>query len=260
MEEVPEITITANLEGVEQVSIGFERMGDSASSMGRKVADSSKQMDMSYRGLMVTSAGLIGNSVQLGDVMDRMAKGQMDVGRGAVVLSMNFLQLGSQLYALNLKYGEAIGLKLSHIALSAKEVAADMAVVASKTAHTAASWALTAAEHARAIAHAVANALAGPVGWAILAGAAAAATMGLALAARIPSRHIGGDIRESGVYNLLAGEHVLSREQAAVYRTALSQSFNNNPVRQTTIHIHGLTVVADSPRDFVDKMRRLGVS
>jgi hypothetical protein len=245
MEEVPEITITANLEGVEQVSIGFERMGDSASNMGRKVADSSKQMDMNYRGLMVTSAGLIGNSVQLGDVMDRMAKGQMDVGRGAVILSMNFLQLGSQLYALNLKYGEAIGLKLSHIALSVKEVAADMTVVASKTAHTAASWALTAAEHARAIAHAVANALAGPVGWAILAGAGAAVGTGLALAATIPSHHYEGVIQETGPYIMAKGQYVSTPGASS---------------SGTTIHIHNLTVQTSSPRDFVDKMRRLGAS
>jgi hypothetical protein len=75
-------------------------------------------------------------------------------------------------------------------------------------------WLHVAALHAKAVALAIVNALSGPYGWAILAGAAAAAGIGIALAMRIPSKQFGGPIREEGVYYLHAGEYVLPRTSA----------------------------------------------
>lgn len=127
-------------------------------------------------------------------------------------------------------------------------------------------WTVVGAETARSIAHSIAHALSGPAGWAILAGAVGAAAVGIALASRIPRRHSGGDIWQSGPYNLLAGEHVLSPEQAAIYRTALTQSFStvSTPVTHSTVvHIHGFAggrreaeVLGDI---LTDKLRRLGI-
>lgn len=102
----------------------------------------------------------------------------------------------------------------------------------------------------------------GPIGLFFLFLAPVWATVGIALASRIPSRHTGGDILESGVYNLLAGERVLSREEAEIYRTAISQSYStvHNPVTHSrVIHIPHLTMKADSPREFVDKIRKLAI-
>lgn len=106
-------------------------------------------------------------------------------------------------------------------------------------------WVVVGAENARAIAHAIANALSGPVGWAILAGAVAAAATGIALASRIPSHHYEGVIQETGPYIMAKGQYVSTPGASS---------------SGTTIHIHNLTVQTSSPRDFVDKMRRLGVS
>jgi len=76
-------------------------------------------------------------------------------------------------------------------------------------------WAHVAALKAKATALAIVNALSGPWGWAILAGATAAAAIGIALATRIPSKQFGGPIREEGVYYLHAGEYVLPRTGGA---------------------------------------------
>jgi len=94
-------------------------------------------------------------------------------------------------------------------------IAAHIAHAAQTAANTLAEWAHVAALQAKAIALSIVNALSGPWGWAILAGAIAAAGIGLALAARIPSRQFGGPIREEGVYYLHAGEYVLPRTGAA---------------------------------------------
>jgi hypothetical protein len=188
-----------DLEGVEEVNAGFQQIGVAAEGMAGKVASSSGAMEISQRRLMLVSAGLIMNSVQLADIFDRMAKGQMDIGRGALMLAMNFLQLASQI------------------------------------------WVVVGAENARAIAHSIANALSGPGGWAILAGAAAAVSVGFALASQIPSRHEGGPIFQSGPHDLLAGEYVLRRGQSAI-----------------TVNVYG----AGSPREtgdaVVEAIRRSG--
>lgn len=236
--------IQANLYGTAEVEAGFGRMGSSAERMGEKISTSSKKSEVSYRSLMMTSAGLIANSVQLGDVMDRMVKGQMDVTRGAIMLGMNFLQLGGQIYMLYTHYGKLITAKITHLALSIQERAADYAAAISKGAHTIASWALTAAEHARAIAHTVANALAGPVGWAILAGAVAAAGVGIALAASIPSKQGGGLISETKPYLLHVGERLLRAGETSNSMSVVI----NNPVFRSQGDMDYL----------VDRLRRMG--
>lgn len=250
----PEVTIQANLEGVEQVTAGFNQMGEAAGTMGSKVGASSNQMEIGYRRLAMTTAGLIANSVQLGDIMSRMATGQMDVGRGAVMLAMNFLQLSSQLYLLDSAYKTKISTQLisivgdiketasstahaiaeharqaaiwitdlahkakitsqvTSIALDAKQVAGAVAHAAAEGIRQAAIWATVIAEHARAVAHAIANALSGPVGWAILAGAAVAAAIGIGMAASIPSKQYGGLVTETRPYLLHEGEFVIPKE------------------------------------------------
>jgi len=196
----PEVTIQANLEGVEQVTAGFNQIGEAAGTMGSKVGASTNTMDISYRRLLLTTAGMMTNMLQLGDIMGRMASGQMDLGRGAIMLGLNLLQLASQI------------------------------------------WLVVGALKAQAIAHAIAHGLSGPIGWAILAGAAAAIGGALVLTASIPSRQTGGPIPQTGPYLLHAGEYVLPRGPSAL-----------------TINIYG----AGSPREtgdaVVDALRRAGV-
>jgi hypothetical protein len=106
------------------------------------------------------------NSIQLTDIMSRMASGQMDVARGSILLFMNFLQLTSAVYLLAHAHWAAVAGAAAHIAVM--------------IAHKAASIALALAEGARAIAHFVANAVA-TMGVAVpimLAAAAASAALG----------------------------------------------------------------------------------
>jgi hypothetical protein len=106
----------------------------------------------------------------------------------------------------------AIAVKIAALSSS---IATHIAHAAVTVALTIKEWLHVAALHAKAVALAIVNALSGPWGWAILAGAAAAAGIGIALAARIPSRQFGGPIREEGIYYLHAGEYVLPRTSAA---------------------------------------------
>jgi len=236
----PEVTIYAHLEGLEEVNAGFTSMAAAAGAMGAKYEEQGRRMDITNRRLMLTTAGLITNSVQLADIMGRMASGQMDLGRGALMLAMNFLQLGSQLVLLDTAYKGLITTKITNIALSAKEVAGDIAAAGAKAIHTAATWAQVLAEKALAVARAIAHALSGPWGWAILAGAAAAAGIGLGLAASIPTHHYEGVVPTTGPYILEKGQHV-------TYGS-----------RTVTINIYG----AGSPREtgdaVVDALRRAG--
>jgi len=223
-----EVTIQVNMEGLEQVNAGFNQIGNAAENagdrvassaqnmtvqmdlFGNKVKESTAQMEVSNRRLILSTAGVIANSVQLGDIMSRMASGQMDVGRGALMLGMNFLQLGAQLMVLDQAYTAVIAKKITSIALGAQEVAADIAAAAAKGAHTAASWALTLAEKARAVASAIAHGVS-TLGVAVplIIAAAAVATAGvLAAQASIPSRQLGGPVFEEGPHWLHPEEYV----------------------------------------------------
>ena len=106
----------------------------------------------------------------------------------------------------------AIVAKTSALATSIATHISHAAVVA---ASTLAEWAHTAALYAKAVALSIVNALLGPWGWAILAGAAAAATAGIALASRIPSRQFGGLITQEGPYYLHASEFVVPKTGGA---------------------------------------------
>jgi hypothetical protein len=228
-----ELTFRARLEGVDEVTGGFERMGNAAGNMGNKVASSSRQMETNYRSLMVTTAGLISNSIQLGDIMDRMAKGQLDVGKGAAMLTLNFLQLASQVYMLGKAHWAAVVAGAAHIG----------SMIAQKVA----SAALTLVEYARAVAHFIANAVAS-MGTAVpvmLAAAAASIALGAYFAKPMAE---GGIIREPTF--ALIGE----RGPEAVI--PLPQLRGN-----TTIHI---TInEARTPREtgdaVVDALRRSGM-
>lgn len=191
MEGTPEVTIEANLEGVDGVIAGFQGMGESAARMGDKVSTSSAKMQTNYRSLMMVTAGVISNSVQLGDVMDRMARGQLDVGKGALMLTMNFMQLASQIYFLSKAHWGAVAAGAAHIAT----------MVAQKVA----SFALTVAEGARAIAHAIANAVAS-LGIAVPIMIAAAAAASAAIGGYLVATHMAEGGLVTGPTVALLGE------------------------------------------------------
>ncbi len=95
-----EVGVHVNLYGAEAVSQFFEQLGSKAEAASGRVSAASGSMDVSWKHLTMTTAGMMANSIQLGDLMDRVAKGQMDVGRGAMMLAMNFLQLAAQIWTV----------------------------------------------------------------------------------------------------------------------------------------------------------------
>lgn len=86
------------------------------------------------------------------------------------------------------------------------------------------------------------QALMGPPGWVILAGAVIAAATAIAGLKALGTFQFGGVVPETGPYILHKGETVVPAGRQTT----------------TTIHIENLTLTTPSPRDFIDKMRRMG--
>ncbi|NVM20588.1 MAG: hypothetical protein HWN68_02270 [Desulfobacterales bacterium] len=97
-------------------------------------------------------------------------------------------------------------------------------------------WAVVGAEKARAVAHAVAHALSGPPGWAILAGAAAAAAVGIALTSQIPS----------GAYEHIPMQQITRQRQVLIFDVHDNRFASDYDADRTGERI-------------VDKLRRAGV-
>jgi len=245
----PEVTLQINVEGLEQAKAAMDALGVKAGEVSVNVGKSTQHMEVSHRRLGLAMASTIANSVQLGDIMHRMATGQLDVSRGTLLLAMNFIQLSVALERLThatwlqaaAEWAHNLALKEKLVVL-AGTVAGYAMYYSQLIASTIAEWAHIAALHAKAIALAIVNALSGPWGWAILGGAVAAAAVGIALAASIPSKQFGGPIEHTGPYLLHAGEYVMPRGAPNIL------NFN----------FYG----AASPRDadnVIDALRRAGV-
>jgi hypothetical protein len=117
-----QVTLSVGIVGVDDVVRGFNTMGDAAENtsktisaaggqmandvarnivqMGTNFEKTTNSMELSGRRLMSTTAGIIANSVQLTDILGRMASGQMDVVRGTAMLIMNFIQLAAQIWTV----------------------------------------------------------------------------------------------------------------------------------------------------------------
>jgi len=162
-----------------RVKNSFQGVEVASSNSAKTYNSASQSMEISNKRLMLTTAGMMANGIQLSDIFDRMNKGQLDVGKGSVMLALNFLQLAAEVSTLNSAYG-------TKIALQTASVAGDLREAASKAAETAVRWASVAAKTAENVASAIADALMGPYGWAILAGATVAAAGGIALANQVP--------------------------------------------------------------------------
>lgn len=185
------VTVEAELHGTEQVNAGFK-------SMGRSSEEMSKSMRSAASDVAVLGAGLRGFaslSKEFGIFNEEQAKTVQLMG-SLLAVSGTLIRVTEVMTRANLAAASSFATK-----------------TAAAITDTAASWAATVAEKAHATALAIKNALLGPAGWAIIAGAAVAAGTALALTTQIPERHTGGPVLTSGPHNLLAGEYVLSREQ-----------------------------------------------
>ena len=173
-----DVPVTTQLIGQEQVSAGFQRMGQSSSQM-------SMQVQANNRMMMTSMAALGMQSLNMSRLFERMAKGEVDAGEAIVQLGAYALTTTSYIMALNMANTKRIALQGASAAASVREAAANAAATAS-------SWLKTAALRAEGIAQGIKQALSGPAGWAILAGAAAATAGVLALTGNIPKMANGG--------------------------------------------------------------------
>jgi len=219
------VDIDAELHGVEAVNAGFASMSLASQNMATKM----RQVD------------LFGNTVnknlkETGANLKSLSRDVMIFGTATLGIS----RLGEAFGFLNDEQAKALSLFGSVISVGAS-VARVMDMMTSATwAATIASWAHTLALKAKAIALTIVNSLS-PVGWGILAGAAVTAAAGLAMANQIPSRHSGGSILQSGLYNLQAGEHVLTSNQ-----------YQN--MGGVTINVYG-----GSTENVLEALRRVGI-
>jgi len=167
----PEVTLTVNVVGQENVVRALDTIGEKSAEVSNKVTRENDKMEVSNRSLASSMASVIANSVQLGDIMNRLVTGQIDAGRGALLLAMNFLQL---LPAINTIITALKGLGVASAITSAiSTMGASLPL--------------------------------------IIAAAAVAGTVALAAYAAIPSRQMGGSIYQTGPYLLHAGEYVVPR-------------------------------------------------
>lgn len=173
-----DVPITTHLTGQDQVTAGFRQMGQAADQTREKI-------NANTRALMTGTASFIGYSTSLMSLFSRMQQGNISAGEAILQLTSYSLQFGAQLMMLNTLYEKRLSLQAASALASARESASNAVATASV-------WAKTAALKAETIAHGIKNALSGPTGWAILAGATVAAAGVMSLAANIPKMAQGG--------------------------------------------------------------------
>jgi len=170
--------VTVQESGSEAVTAAFQRMGAASDQMSLRMQQNNRAAIMSFAALSTQSLGLV-------NLFDRLAKGQLDAGQAALSLSYYTLNLASQLMMLNMLYGKRLGLQGASVAASGAEAVSTGAATGASVAHGAALRVESAALAAK-------NALSGPWGWAIIAGAGAAMLAGMAVVSQVPKMAQGG--------------------------------------------------------------------
>jgi len=227
------IEISAELVGVDAVNAGFASMSLASQSMATKM----RQVD------------LFGNTVnknlkETGANLKSLSRDVMIFGTATLGIS----RLGEAFGFLNDEQAKALSLFGSVISVGASVVRVIDLMTSATWAATTASWAHTIALKAKAIALAIVNSLS-PVGWGILAGAAVAATAGLAMANQIPTAHTGDTrVMQSGIVSVLKDEHILTSNQ---YSNLTDRSAKTNNV---TINVYG-----GSAENVLEALRRTGI-
>jgi hypothetical protein len=245
-----EITIAANIEGVEDVAAGFNQIGDSANAMGDQIAESGTRAGTGYSSLLRNQASVITQGLSLTHIMDQVAKGHLDVASAAIMLAPHLLRMASSIEHIVEKYGDKIAAQVVSIAGDVQETASAWAAAIARGAQQAATWLLAAAMNAYNIATMIAEALSGPAGWALLAGAAVAASVGIAwVTGAIPHKQAGGPISETGPYFLHAGEFVIPAGKGA------GTVINNN------VEINDPVFKSRSDLDYlIGRLKRMGMA
>jgi len=220
------VDIQVDLFGVEAVNAGFQSMQQHSQSMSR-------EMRRTASDIAILGASVMGIS-RLAESFGLLSKQQS----AALQTMGSIVAVSSTLYRLN----EILA--RTNLAAAAATVTKTAATIGS----TLADWGAVIALKAKAIALAIVNSLS-PVGWGILAGAAVAATAGLAMANQIPTAHTGDTrVMQSGIVSVLKDEHILTSNQ---YSNLTDRSAKTNNV---TINVYG-----GSAENVLEALRRTGI-
>ncbi|MCW4048060.1 MAG: hypothetical protein NWE99_10970 [Candidatus Bathyarchaeota archaeon] len=233
-----DVLVRVAMEGEEEVSEGFRRIGRSAEESGRQMRSMGREI--AVLGASTTAVGRLGEmfgvlSKEQAGVIQEM--GSMVALFGTVVRGLSYLQSASWAVTLAEKARGAAHAFADAMAAGAGKVAA--AFAGAMAAIKASSIATALAEKARAVAHAIAHALSGPAGWALLAGAAAAAAVGLALTGKIPG------LAEGGIAYRPTLALIAEREPEAV--VPLSRIFNTTYMGSRVESVKNVTVYVENP-------------
>jgi hypothetical protein len=233
--------IAAGIEPVTDLADGHEKLAEAEIKSGiesNKVGRSFSETSGQARHLGLGIASLIANSVQLWDLWGRLGKKGEDQSKIMFLLGMNFIQAASS----GLIFFDALGkIKIGTDAATISEILHGKAIalsnmyqelgfigtikaIGAKIAHTAVVWAHVVAKAAENMAMVIYNALIGPYGWAIMAGAGIAIAAGAMLIKSIPSKQAGGYINQTGPYLLHAGEYVNPKGTSPINITVYSPS------------------------------------
>jgi hypothetical protein len=194
--------------------------------------------------LMLTSlAALSLQAINMSNLFERMARGQVSAGEAVALFGADALQTTSYLLALNMAQEKRVALQGASVLAAGREALA-------AAASTAASWLKVAALKAESIALGVRSALSGPVGWAVLAGAAAAAGAGYALASRIPQA-ANGAVFDRPTLALLGegGESEIAAPESKLRQIfSESQTTYNNSNPSISVHVYGASSYEEARR------------
>ena len=264
-----EVEITATLIGVDEVASGFQAIAESNEEMTNRINVTSSELSSDFSLVSDSSVEMV-SEIKLGSSefvaeFDKMSVSANWLGntieneaeksnRSMLGMATGIRNLGVGVVAIG-KLGEAFGL------LNAEQtkvlqtlgwmVTLGGSVVRALNAITSASWLVTAAEKARAIAHSIANALSGPWGWAILASSVAITAIGLTLASRIPSAATGGVAMNPTAISVAEREPEAIIPLSAIYNFA-----NRGPV---TIQIFESQTPKETADEVILALRSKGI-
>lgn len=247
-----EIIIRARLEGEEEVSEGFRRMGESTRHISSGLRSLAR--DVASLGAAFVAVGKLGEhfgflNKQQSEVLTTMGSMVALSGhlvRGLAAITKTALELGIVEKVRGAAHTFANTMASGITSLAGSVVSALRSIASS-------SIAVAIAEKTRAAAHTVAHALSGPAGWALLAASIAAATAAVATVSGLVKFAEGGIVYKPTV--ALVGER---EPEAIVPLSKISQSWTSK-----TNYIFVTINEAYSPREtseeVINALRRRGV-
>ena len=247
-----EVTIRARLEGEEEVSSGFRRMGEASKHMGAEIRSMGREIAvLGASGVAVARLGEnfgVLSKEQAGAIREM---GSMIALSGTVVRGLSYIAGASWTVTLAEKARAAAHGFADAMAAGISKVYG--AIVSALDAIASSSIATAIAEKARAAAHALAHAFEGPAGWAILAGAAAMAATYVALAEGYIKLAEGGIVYKPTF--ALIGE---KEPEAVIPLSKITQTWAPK-TNYINVTINAAATPAATGDAVIDSLRRAGV-